>query len=220
MPDLIKTGKYIYELDSLVGALSKEAYFVVSQDDLTRKITFDDLKTAFNGDNEESGPNNYYSSEMIDRMFEEVYQRLLNMEQDFLELSKKFEEVQTYVQNAYNELSDRLTNLDEEINNRIDQEVKTINTRIDTEVSNINDRIDQEVSTLNTAINNLDRKINDRIDDEVATLNSKINSNYNTLNDRITSIYKELNNKIDNLFDYGTSVPSSLTTGKLYFQYF
>lgn len=187
MPDMIKTGKYIYELDSLVGKLSKDAYFVVSQDDLTRKITFDELKTAFNGDNDESGPNNYYSSEMIDQMFDQVYEKLLNMEQDFLNLSKKFEEVQTYVQNAYNELSDKIDNLDETINNKIDVAIDTINERIDSEIDTINERIDNEVKTLG---------------------------------DRITSIYDELNEKIDNLYDYGQNAPTTLATGKLYFQYF
>ena len=142
MPELLKTGKYIYELESLVGNLKTDAYFVVSQDDLARKVSLRELKLALNGDDDDPSNENYYSSEKIDQLISQIYQRILNIEQDFLGLSKKFEELQSIVQNGYNELNEKIDKVNIDINNRIDEEVNNLNDRITQIYDELTERID------------------------------------------------------------------------------
>lgn len=234
MPDLIKTGKYIYELDSLVGNLKDASYFAVSQDDLTRKLSFHEFKVSLNGDDNEPAADNYYSSLMISQLNDEIYNRLQSLEQEFLNLSKQFEEVQMFVQTTYNDLVDRynklleqlegtagdltggIESLRQEINQKLEElrqqhntDISTVNETINTQVTNINNRIDQEVE-----------EINNRTDQKIEEVNDRITSEVGTLDQRITDIYNELTYRIDNLYNYGTELPVQLDTGKLYFQYF
>lgn len=234
MPDLIKTGKYIYELDSLVGNLKDASYFAVSQDDLTRKLSFHEFKVSLNGDDNEPAADNYYSSLMISQLNDEIYNRLQSLEQEFLNLSKQFEEVQMFVQTTYNDLVDRynklleqlegtagdLTGGIESLRKELNQKIEELRQQHNTDISEVNENISNQAITINNRIDQEVTTINSRIDQEVSDINNTITSEVSTLDQRITDIYNELTYRIDNLYNYGTELPVQLDTGKLYFQYF
>lgn len=234
MPDLIKTGKYIYELDSLIGNLKDESYFAVSQDDLTRKLSFHEFKVSLNGDDNEPAADNYYSSLMISQLNDEIYSRLQSLEQEFLNLSKQFEEVKMFVQTTYNDLVDRYNKLLEQIEGttgdltggiaslreEFNQKIEELRQQHNTDISAVNQTINNQATTINNRIDQEVTNINDRIDQEVSNINNTITSEVSTLDQRISDIYNELTYRIDNLYNYGTELPVQLDTGKLYFQYF
>lgn len=234
MPDLIKTGKYIYELDSLIGNLKDESYFAVSQDDLTRKLSFHEFKVSLNGDDNEPAADNYYSSLMISQLNDEIYSRLQSLEQEFLNLSKQFEEVKMFVQTTYNDLVDRYNKLLEQLEGttgdltggmealrkELNQKIEELREQHNTDISEVNENINNQAITINNRIDQEVTTINSRIDQEVSDINNTITSEVSTLDQRITDIYNELTYRIDNLYNYGTELPVQLDTGKLYFQYF
>lgn len=71
-------GKHIYELEEL-KLLKNTAYIALSQDNLTRKVTLDDLKLSFNGDSDEASKNTYYSTEYMSRYFDNIDDRFRDM---------------------------------------------------------------------------------------------------------------------------------------------
>lgn len=223
MPDLIKTGKYIYELDSLIGNLKDESYFAVSQDDLTRKLSFHEFKVSLNGDDNEPAADNYYSSLMISQLNDEIYSRLQSLEQEFLNLSKQFEEVKMFVQTTYNDLVDRYNKLLEQLEGTtgdLTSGIESLRKELNQKIEELREQHNTDISEVNENINNQAITINNRIDQEVSDINNTITSEVSTLDQRITDIYNELTYRIDNLYNYGTELPVQLDTGKLYFQYF
>ena len=222
MPDLIKTGKYIYELDSLVGNLKDVSYFAVSQDDLTRKLSFHEFKVSLNGDDNEPAADNYYSSLMISQLNDEIYNRLQSLEQEFLNLSKQFEEVRMFVQTTYNDLVDRynklleqlegtagdltggMESLRQEINQKLEElrqqhntDISTVNETINTQVTNINNRIDQKVEEINNRTDQKIEEVNNKIDREVEEINNKIDQEVEEINNRTDQKIEEVNDRID-----------------------
>lgn len=223
MPDLIKTGKYIYELDSLIGNLKDESYFAVSQDDLTRKLSFHEFKVSLNGDDNEPAADNYYSSLMISQLNDEIYSRLQSLEQEFLNLSKQFEEVKMFVQTTYNDLVDRYNKLLEQLEGTtgdLTGGIESLRKELNQKIEELRQQHNTDISEVNENINTQVTNINNKIDQEVSTINNRIDSEVGTLDQRITDIYNELTYRIDNLYNYGTELPVQLDTGKLYFQYF
>lgn len=223
MPDLIKTGKYIYELDSLIGNLKDESYFAVSQDDLTRKLSFHEFKVSLNGDDNEPAADNYYSSLMISQLNDEIYSRLQSLEQEFLNLSKQFEEVKMFVQTTYNDLVDRYNKLLEQLEGTtgdLTGGIESLRKEFNQKIEELRQQHNTDISEVNENINTQVTNINNKIDQEVGTINNRIDSEVGTLDQRITDIYNELTYRIDNLYNYGTELPVQLDTGKLYFQYF
>lgn len=223
MPDLIKTGKYIYELDSLIGNLKDESYFAVSQDDLTRKLSFHEFKVSLNGDDNEPAADNYYSSLMISQLNDEIYSRLQSLEQEFLNLSKQFEEVKMFVQTTYNDLVDRYNKLLEQLEGTtgdLTGGIESLRKEFNQKIEELRQQHNTDISEVNENINTQVTNINNKIDQEVSTINNRIDSEVGTLDQRITDIYNELTYRIDNLYNYGTELPVQLDTGKLYFQYF
>ena len=79
-------GKYIYELDNL-KILKSEALIPISQDNLTRAVALDDLKLAFSGDSDEASSNSYYSTEYMQRYFNDVTSRFLEVTESITQVT-------------------------------------------------------------------------------------------------------------------------------------
>ena len=82
-------------------------------------------------------------------------------------------------------------------------------------------------NSFNTSINNAKSELNIQIDNIESDTNSKFTEVNNTISNLNTSLKKQitdldtkLTNTINGLISYGTAVPTSLSTGKVYFQYF
>ena len=136
---LIRDEKRIHELDDLTR-LRDDAYFVVSQDNLTRKVTLLSLRLAFIA--EEAHESKFYTSEMIDQKIDAINKSILKLTNMINKYPSSFEDI-------YQQIDD------------IKQDITDIRSMID-----------------------------------------------------------EINKRIDNLYGWGETIPTTLETGKLYFQFF
>lgn len=154
-------------------------------------------------------------------------------------INKYYTELTTADEELDRKYSQRTTELD----NRITQEVSTLNTTIvntktelnnsiqnlDTkltaainkEISNREAAINKEIRDRETAINTLQQNLNIEIQnrkDADNILQQSINNSVKTINQSIIAINEKL--KYITQFQIGTSVPSNLPNGVVYFQYF
>ena len=126
----VKTGKRIYQLESLIGLLKDEALIPISQDNLTRKIPARALRRFLNGDNDEPSEESYFSSAKVTELMDGANDR-------FNEIEKNISDINTRIDDLTNTVNENYNTLD----NRITQEVNTLNDRITNEVSDINAEI-------------------------------------------------------------------------------
>lgn len=155
---------------------------------------------------------------------------------DLSSIRALIEKYHTELTTADGELDLKFTNITNNLSNRVTQEVATLNTRITQEVNTINTTISNLDSRLTAAIN---KEISDResainaeasarqaADSAEATaranadsaLDTKINNSVATINQSIAAIETKL--QYITQFQVGTSVPSNLANGVVYFQYF
>lgn len=202
-----RTGKYIYELEELLGVLKNEAWVAVAQDNLTRKMNVRVFRAYINGDNDEPSDELYYSSLKVEEIFQNTSDILEGIINDLTSINNRIDDLINTVNSIYQTL-----------NNRITEEVNNLNKRIDQEITALTNKINQEVATLDTKINNLKDTLNNTITTNVNNLNNKIDNSVAELNRKIEALRQELQGWIL----YGSSVPTNATlpAGRLYIQYF
>lgn len=213
-----RTGKYIYELEELLGVLKNEAWVAVAQDNLTRKMNVRVFRAYINGDNDEPSDELYYSSLKVEEMFQNTGDILEGIINDLTSINNRIDDLINTVNSMYQTLNNRITEEVNNLNKRIDQEIANLNKRIDQEITALTNKINQEVTTLNTKINNLKDTLNNTITTNVTNLNNKIDNSVAELNRKIEALRQELQGWIL----YGSSVPTNATlpAGRLYIQYF
>lgn len=238
----IENGKRIEELLE-ISRVSSDSFFLVSETDLTRKITLQNLRNAFNGDSATDNLNNlYYSVEKINELLghirddiDKINSRLDNLEDRITniydDIGADLSEFKKYVEQIYAELKLADQTLQNNINSAKTELTQLINqtkTELEQDITDLDEKIDNVNSTLGDRITTL----NNRVSQINTDLTTKINNVNTTLGNRIT----EVENDIDSLGDritavenkltgitsirYGSSVPSTLATGAIYLQYF
>lgn len=215
MPSIsIENGKRIEELLE-VTRISDQSFFLVSETDLTRKITLTYLRNAFNGDTATENLNNlYYSVEKINELLDHVWD-------DIGKINTKLDSLEDRINNIYNDLGADLS----DFKNYVEQ----IYAELKLADKNLNIKIDNVNTTLNNKIDDLDQELSDRITNVQNTLNQKIDQLEEDLTQEINRVETELDarlevveNKLANItgIDIGTAVPSTLANGRIYLQYF
>ena len=215
MPSIsIENGKRIEELVE-VPRISDQSFFLVSQTDLTRKITLTYLRNAFNGDIATENLNNlYYSVEKINELLDHVWD-------DIGKINTKLDSLEDRINNIYNDLGADLSDFKNYVE-QIYAELKLADKNLNTKIDNVN-------TTLNNKIDDLDQELSDRITNVQNTLNQKIDQLEEDLTQEIDRVETELDtrlevveNKLANItgIDIGTEVPDTLESGRIYLQYF
>ena len=139
-------GKHIYELEEL-KLLKNTAYLAISQDNLTRKVSLDDLKLAFNGDSDEVSKNTYYSTEYMSRYFDNVDDR-------FREVSNEISKTNTRIDN----LTEYVNQQDADIRQTIEENYNHWDTVLySTDTKNLGDIVDlkNRVTALEYKVRNI-----------------------------------------------------------------
>lgn len=207
-----RTGKKIYELDDLATGikLKDEAWFAVSQDELTYRVQMHALRSFINGDDKDPSVENYYSSQKIFELFEIARIRFEAIEQSIVVTNIRIDNLTNTVQNNYATLDNRITEEVRILNNRITNEVNILNNRITNEVNILNQKIKDE----QTARINADNAINIRIDNETAAREAQDT----VLLNRIIA----LEQRLTDLIKVGTTPPSAaiVKEGQVYVQIF
>lgn len=199
----IENGKRIEELLE-VSQIHADSYFLVSETDLTRKITLQNLRNAFNGDTATENLNNvYYSVEKINELLDHIYDEIDK-------INTKIDNMQDQIDNIYNDLGADLSEFKKYVE-QIYEELKladqNLNTKIDNVKIELNQKIEDAKRQLQTEINNVREELTNKIED---------------VNRKLDARLKIVENKLRNVTDIqiGTSVPSTLPSGVIYLQYF
>jgi|GEM_PF-5167293 len=199
----IENGKRIEELLE-VSQIHADSYFLVSETDLTRKITLQNLRNAFNGDTATENLNNvYYSVEKINELLDHIYDEIDK-------INTKIDNMQDQIDNIYNDLGADLSEFKKYVE-QIYEELKladqNLNTKIDNVKIELNQKIEDAKRQLQTEINNVREELTHKIED---------------VNKKLDARLKIVENKLRNVTDIqiGTSVPSTLPSGVIYLQYF
>lgn len=127
MPSIaIENGKRIEELLE-VTRISDDSYFLVSEQDLTRKITLTYLRNAFNGDDATENLNNvYYSVEKANEIHDHIYDEINK-------LNTKVDNLSDRMDNIYNDFGADLSdfkNYVEEMRAELDARLKIVEDKL------------------------------------------------------------------------------------------
>ena len=238
----IENGKRIEELLE-ISRVSSDSFFLVSETDLTRKITLQNLRNAFNGDSATDNLNNlYYSVEKINELLghirddiDKINSRLDNLEDritniyddigaDLSEFKKYVEQIYAELkladqtlQNNINSAKTELTQLINQTKTELEQDI----TDLDEKIDNVNSTLGDRITTLNNRVSQINTDLTDKINNVNTTLGNRITAVENdidSLGDRITAVENKLTGITS--IRYGSSVPSTLATGAIYLQYF
>lgn len=224
----IENGKRIEELLE-ISRVSSDSFFLVSETDLTRKITLQNLRNAFNGDSATDNLNNlYYSVEKINELLghirddiDKINSRLDNLEDRITniydDIGADLSEFKKYVEQIYAELKLADQTLQNNINSAKTELTQLINqtkTELEQDITDLDEKIDNINSTLDNRITTL----NNRVSQINTDLTNKISNVNTTLGNRITAVENKLTGITS--IRYGSSVPSTLATGAIYLQYF
>lgn len=165
MPSIsIENGKRIEELLEISKA-SSDSFFLVSETDLTRKITLQNLRNLFCGDSSVDNLNNlFYSVEKTNELMSNIY-------------------------NNIDEINAKLDNFDNKINNIYDEiggdlsEFKKYTEQIYSELKLADQNLQNSINTVNSNLTELINQVKVEID-----------NNIDTLGDRITIVENKLQN--------------------------
>lgn len=147
----IENGKRIEELLE-VREISSDAYFLVSETALARKISFLNIRNLINGDNTTKDKNNlYYSVEKIDQL-------LRNINNDIDKANQRIDNLSQQISNIQNELSLDISDL----NNRVSQ--------IYAELLHADELIHERITSVD---NRLTAAINKEIADRIADVDAE-----------------------------------------------
>ena len=155
----IENGKRIEELLE-VSQIHADSYFLVSETDLTRKITLQNLRNAFNGDTATENLNNvYYSVEKINELLDHIYDEIDK-------INTKIDNMQDQIDNIYNDLGADLSEFKKYVE-QIYEELKladqNLNTKIDNVKIELNQKIEDTKRQLQTEINNVREELTNKI---------------------------------------------------------
>ena len=238
----IENGKRIEELLE-ISRVSSDSFFLVSETDLTRKITLQNLRNAFNGDSATDNLNNlYYSVEKINELLghirddiDKINSRLDNLEDritniyddigaDLSEFKKYVEQIYAELkladqtlQNNINSAKTELTQLINQTKTELEQDI----TDLDEKIDNVNSTLGDRITTLNNRVSQINTDLTNKINNVNTTLGNRITeveNDIDSLGDRITAVENKLTGITS--IRYGSSVPSTLATGAIYLQYF
>lgn len=205
-------GKLIYQLTSASALKETDLFAISTSDNLTRNVTVHQVKSFItNGD---------YTNEDIDNMYQRLMDLIKQTQNQIVLLQNDITEFRNEFNNKLNQLNQNLLNeintVDSKLTESINNLDESVNTRIDNEVKVINNNINNLNVSLSNRITKLDTDINNRIDNEVNTINNSITNLDTSLSKKIS----DLDTKLESWILYGTAIPTSLPTGRLYLQYF
>lgn len=134
MPSIsIENGKRIEELLE-VTHISDDSYFLVSETDLTRKITLTYLRNAFNGDTATDRLNNlFYSVEKVNELLDHVWD-------DISKINTKIDGLEDRINNIYNDFGSDLSDFKNYVE-QIYAELKLADQNLDARIKVVEDKL-------------------------------------------------------------------------------
>lgn len=197
MSDSRANGKLIYQLTSASALKDTDLFVISSSDNLTRSITLSQLKEAITSA--------FFSNDEIISMIDEL-------KLQHKDLSDEIADVDNNISEFRNEFNNQLNIIRNDHTTGMNTLRSEFNNALDDTKEEFNDKITQ----VNNSISNLSKSTNTKFT-EVDTRITNLND---TLSKRIQDLDTELTAHINGLISYGTEIPTTLATGKVYLQYF
>ena len=197
MSDIRTNGKQIYQLTSASALKDTDLFVISSADRLTRSITLSQLREAINGDR--------YSNDKITELLDELKLQIKNITDSLSEYDNNLSEFR-------NEFNTQLQSLRTSYISDLNNTKSEINTRI----TILENDMFEEFESVKDIISELTKNTNNKFTE----YNNNLTSVNTSLQQRITELDTRLTELIDGLILYGPSIPTSLSTGKVYLQYF
>ena len=98
-------GKKIHELETLNMSLDDDAWFVIAQNNLTRKINLNTLRQSFSSDPTEKGSDvRYYSTEKIDEMIKTIYEKIKESGNNMTEINNTIKTLNDRIEEVRSDL--------------------------------------------------------------------------------------------------------------------
>lgn len=195
------TGRYIYELEKIVSKLKDNAYFAVSQDNLTRAVPAKCIRDFINGDDDSPSSDRYYSSLKINEIIEGVTSRIGDINNSIESINRTIESQRITIANNYDFL-----------NKKIDACIKET-------TENIN-RIDTNIQLHDASIRNLHESVARNYED----LNGKIvaiekwknefRTEYDNTMSTLASVLDAISGDINNLEESNNIIKSNIQSHK------
>lgn len=113
------------------------------------------------------------------------------------------------------DISDRMSDYENDIfefRNEFNNYLNDIRSSFTNEINNVRSEFNSNITKLETNVNKQFTETNKHISD-LRTMDTSLTNKINEVDTRLT-------NAINGLISYGTAVPSTLATGKIYLQYF
>ena len=192
-----ENGKLIYQLTSASALKDTDLFVISSADRLTRSITLSQLREAINGDR--------YSNDKITELLDELKLQIKNITDSLSEYDNNLSEFR-------NEFNTQLQSLRTSYISDLNNTKSEINTRI----TILENDMFEEFESVKDIISELTKNTNNKFTE----YNNNLTSVNTSLQQRITELDTRLTELIDGLILYGPSIPTSLSTGKVYLQYF
>ena len=201
-------AKKIYELEETMVLDDQTAYFLVSCENLTRKINLLSLAKALNGDEtSENKELKFYSTSYLDNKVKEMYTSINSMGSHFDEYSNIIEKLQTKIdtsmerfQNIVNSIDPKLVELETKLQRYVDEKCKILAN----EDVLIYKKIDEVYNELKESDNNIRTEINNKFDelfnviddngDISAQMFATLQSSIETINNEIGNLKAEIKN--------------------------
>ena len=201
-------GKPIEKMEETMILDDNTSYFLVSLEQLTRKINLINLIKAMSGDEEsDNSEYKFYTTKFINEKFGEIIFHINNVDGKFDEYNEIIEKLKTKVDITLKKfevevegITPKLEALEDALQKYVDEkcqyvydEVNTVNLRID-EVYKIlkdsDDQIRQEIKDKFDSLSDIITSGDNVTDGLIKSLENTINS----VNSRLTNIYNELKN--------------------------
>ena len=147
----IENGKRIEELIQ-ISQIHRDAFFLVSDQSLTRKINLVDLRNAFCGDIATSDKNNlFYSIEKTDQLFNNVYEEISKT-------NSRVDNLDQRVNNIYNDIGGDLSEFQEHVQEMY-EELTLADQNLQTQIDNLSNDFDDFKTNTNNEINSLKQRM-------------------------------------------------------------
>lgn len=232
-----RTGKYIHELDHVSGGLKDDAFFAISQDNLTRRAFMRDIRGFINGDNESPSADFYYSSLKVDSLIQEINNKISTSNSNINDLLTDLNAIREYIDtrdtliqtdlNLFKELTTQNLNDMREYIDEEDAELKEGIEWCSTAIGDINTRLAahnreylSHIGAYNMFVGRVEEKF-DELDNKIGGIEEIINGNSETGAIGILERLTNLENKLAGMIKFGTAVPTvaDIEENGIYVQY-
>lgn len=194
-------GRLINQLTAS-SILKDTDLFPISSDNLTRSVSLGQIKSAITG--------GFYNKDEINSLLDTIRAQIKIFSDETFGTGVDVAEFR-------NEFNEKLQNLRNELTLIINDKEGSLKDK-DNELLDLITINSSNITKINNDITQLENELKDA-DNALLELITSVSGDITTINNNITEINNDIT-KLEGRITYGTAIPTTLETGKIYLQYF